>query len=426
MSRADLIVGIQWGDEGKGKIVDKLAQHYDIVVRYQGGHNAGHTIIVGMQKLALHLVPSGILYPHCQNIIGNGTVIRPSALLKEMRSLNLLCDIQETQQKLLISNKAHLVFSYHEFLDKLKEQLSCNAIGTTCKGIGPAYTDKIARAGVRVGDLQNPKELIQRIEKYFDTDYIHLAQKKAQEIGLAFPSMEEISDEINEAQSLLPFIKDTTSILWQALSNGKKVLLEGAQGSMLDIDHGTYPYVTSSNTLASGACSGSGLAPSDLGRVIGIAKAYCTRVGNGPFPTEEQGAMGDMLREKGAEFGVTTGRSRRCGWLDLVALKYACRLNGCKDIALMKIDVLDELETIKVCTAYKQNGLLLSTPPYDYNNLEPVYETFKGWKSTKGIREFAQLPKEAQEYVKIIEERAGVKVTLVSTGPDRADTIIMP
>lgn len=418
MRKVDLIVGIQWGDEGKGKIVDRLAKDYQLVVRYQGGHNAGHTIVVGNKKIALHLIPSGILYPHCKNIIGGGTVVRPYALLEEMKSFSTL------RGRLFISDKAHLILPHHETLDQLKERLATTAIGTTGKGIGPAYTEKVARTGMRVGDLLKPEELIENVREYLCGDYILFLQKRATEVGLKFPSLEDVVQEIRVAhQELSPYILDTTEMVWEAMDRGEKILLEGAQGSMLDIDHGTYPFVTSSTTLASGACSGVGIAPSDLGHVIGIAKAYCTRVGNGPFPTEEMGEFGEELRQKGGEFGATTGRARRCGWLDIVALRYACRLNGCSELALMKLDVLDGIENLKICVGYKQQGKTLLHPPYDYANLEPIYENVRGWQSSKGVRNFSQLPKEAQDYIQIIEEKVGTKISIVSTGADREDTI---
>lgn len=411
----DLIVGIQWGDEGKGKIVDRVAKNYDCVVRYQGGHNAGHTIVTGNKKLALHLIPSGILYPHCKNIIANGTVVRPYALLNEMKDFNNL------EGRLFISQKAHLVLSYHEIIDKCQEVIQ--AIGTTGKGIGPAYADKIARCGMRVGELENTASLLDKINAHLNTHVMQSYAKQAKEYGIPFPTLEEINEELTAAKALLPFITDTTAMLWEAISVHERILLEGAQGSMLDIDHGTYPFVTSSNTLACGACAGTGIAPHDLRKVIGVAKAYCTRVGNGVFPTEDLGHYGDFLRKRGQEFGTTTNRPRRCGWLDLVALRYACRLNGCKEIAMMKIDVLDGLDSIKVCVAYEQNGKIYDSMPYNYENLTPVYTTLEGWKGSEGTKTFAQLPKNAQHYINFIEEQAQVKVSFLSTGADREDTI---
>lgn len=324
---ADLVVGIQWGDEGKGKIVDALAKTYDYVVRYQGGHNAGHTIVVNGQKIALHLIPSGILYPHCKNVIGNGVVIDPSALLRELEPFTNL------QGRLFISDKAHIILPYHSMLDKAKElSKKDKAIGTTGKGIGPAYTDKVARNGIRMVDLRSFGTLEQKV-----TNAINDMQILQEKYAFTLPSVDSVMSALeSSAKVLLPFVCDTTQLLWKAQEEGKKILCEGAQGSMLDIDHGTYPFVTSSSTTASGACSGTGLAPRDLKEVIGVAKAYCTRVGNGVFPTEDFGNEGEYMRQKGAEFGTTTGRSRRCGWFDAVAVKYACRLNGCTKLGIMK------------------------------------------------------------------------------------------
>ena len=411
-TKADLIVGIQWGDEGKGKMVDLLAQNYDYVVRYQGGHNAGHTIVVEGKKYALHLIPSGILYPKCKNIIGNGVVISPSALIEEMQQFS------ELEGRLFISTKAHLILPYHEFLDKLSEKRAKKAIGTTGKGIGPAYTDKIARKGFRVGDLRDTQSLCEKIlELMEEKDIINL--------GGEIPTKEALKATLDSyAQALLPFIANTTDMLWKAMDRGEKILCEGAQGSMLDIDHGTYPFVTSSTTTASGACSGTGISPRELGDVIGITKAYCTRVGNGPFVTEEEGEIGETLRQKGGEFGVTTGRARRCGWLDAVAVKYACRLNGVNALAMMKLDVLDGFDEVKVCVQYQdKNGNVLESFHFDFEGICSIYKTFKGWDKAAGIREFDALPKEAQEYILELEKFIGVKFTMISTSPDRNDTI---
>ena len=415
MNAVDLIVGIQWGDEGKGKIVDRIAKNYDFIVRYQGGHNAGHTIVTGNKKLALHLIPSGILYPHCKNIIANGTVIRPRALLDEMK------DFSDPEGRLFVSQKAHLILPYHEAIDRIKE--SVQAIGTTGKGIGPAYTDKIARCGLRVGELADKEKLLAKIHTHLESPIMQAYRAQADACNVPFPTMHEICEEIDAAQELLPYITDTTAMLWDALDNNDRILLEGAQGSMLDIDHGTYPFVTSSSTLACGACAGTGLAPNTLHRIIGVTKAYCTRVGNGIFPTEDNGYAGDFLRQKGSEFGTTTGRARRCGWLDLVALKTACRLNGCSEIAMMKLDVLDGCGSIKVCTAYEQNGKNLSYFPYNYDNIKPVYITMDGWEQSAGTKTFIQLPKAAQDYIHFIEEQTKVRVSFLSTGADREDTI---
>lgn len=416
VSKADLIVGIQWGDEGKGKMVDLLASNYDYVVRYQGGHNAGHTIVVEGKKYALHLIPSGILYPSCKNIIGNGVVISPRALIAEMAQFEQLYG--GLKGRLFISTKAHLILSYHEFLDQLSEKSAKVAIGTTGKGIGPAYTDKVARSGIRIEELKHTQSLTQKVLEKLQ----NLTQNG---LEIPIPTQEELKAEFDlYANALLPYVTNTTAMLWNAMDRNQKILCEGAQGSMLDIDFGTYPFVTSSTTTAAGACSGTGIAPSALDKVIGITKAYCTRVGNGPFPTEERGEIGETLRVKGGEFGVTTGRARRCGWLDAMAVKYACRINGVSELALMKIDVLDGFETIQVCTGYKdKGGNVLEDFPSDLEQVAPIYQSFQGWDKTAGVREFAKLPRCAQEYVLALEEFIGVKITMISTSPDRNDTI---
>lgn len=411
---ADLIVGIQWGDEGKGKIVDAMAGEYDYIVRYQGGHNAGHTIVINNKKIALHLLPSGILYEHCKNIIGNGVVINLEALLTEMKSFDNL------QGRLFISDKAHIVLPYHEMLDKAKEKSKDKAaIGTTGKGIGPCYGDKVSRNGVRLMDLHNPTQLKTKIQAIYDQ--IQYTQSL---YDITLPSVESVVEYIESvSHQILPFATNTTQLLWDAQTKGEKILLEGAQGSMLDIDHGTYPFVTSSTTIAAGACSGSGLAPRDIQRVIGIAKAYCTRVGNGVFPTEEKGATGEKLREAGKEFGTTTGRSRRCGWFDAIAVRYACRLNGCESLSIMKLDVLDGFSSIKVCVGYEYKGKEIDYIPTDYQCVRPIYREFEGWDKTSNIRVFSDLPKAAQYYIKELEHITGTKIAIVSTSPERDDTI---
>ncbi|MBX7491144.1 adenylosuccinate synthase [Helicobacter turcicus] len=416
VSKADLIVGIQWGDEGKGKMVDLLARNYAYVVRYQGGHNAGHTIVTEGKKYALHLIPSGILYPNCKNIIGSGVVISPKALITEMAQFENMHG--GLQGRLFISAKAHLILSYHELLDQLNEKSAKVAIGTTGKGIGPAYTDKVSRNGIRIEELKNTESLAQRVLEKFQS-------LSAKGIVIPTPTFEDIKTELDSyAKALLPYLANTTAMLWKAMDNNEKILCEGAQGSMLDIDFGTYPFVTSSTTTAAGACSGTGIAPRELGEVIGITKAYCTRVGNGPFPTEEEGEIGETLRTKGGEFGVTTGRARRCGWLDAMAVKYACRINGVSALAMMKLDVLDGFASIQVCTGYKdKKGNVLKDFPNDLAQVTPIYQSFKGWDKTAGVREFAKLPKDAQDYILALEQFIGVKITMISTSPDRNDTI---
>ncbi len=414
--QADMIVGLQWGDEGKGKIVDHMAQTHDVVCRFAGGHNAGHTIVVDGVSYALHLIPSGVLNPKAINIIGNGVVLSPENLIdKELKQFPSL------EGRLFISDKAHLLLPYHAQIDQAKEKLRKRAIGTTGKGIGPAYADKIARSGHRVGELHNPKKLTQKILSYFED---HRVMFDVMEIEQPDPS--ELKDLLTHYRDQLEcYITDTTNLLWDYLQEGKKILLEGAQGTMLDIDHGTYPFVTSSNTVSAGACTGLGLNPKDIGRVTGIAKAYCTRVGNGPFPTEDFTEQGNRMADVGREFGTTTGRKRRCGWFDAVATKHACRLNGCDQIALMKLDVLDGFDEVKVCVKYRFEGEEIDYVPYDLEGVEPIYESFKGWKSVKGIREYDVLPQEAKRYIKEIERLTQTKVGIISTSPDRKDTIVV-
>ncbi len=413
--KADLIVGIQWGDEGKGKIVDMLAQKYDFVCRSQGGHNAGHTIWVEGVKYALHLIPSGILNPSAINIIGNGVVLSPESIIKEMRQFENL------EGRLFISDKAHLNLPYHSLIDQARERLKgTKAIGTTGKGIGPAYSDKINRIGHRVGELLNINKLVSSIIEYFEQNRVIFNV-----LEISTPNEKELKILLEEyRKALLPYITNTTNMLWTALDNGKKILLEGAQGTMLDIDHGTYPYVTSSSTVSAGACTGLGLSPKDIGVVTGIVKAYCTRVGNGPFPSEDLGKDGDIMAEVGKEYGTTTGRKRRCGWFDAVAVKHAGRLNGCDQLALMKLDVLDGFKSIKICKSYKVDGEEINYIPSSLDDLEPVYETLDGWDSVVGIREYNKLPQNAKKYIERIEELTGVKVGIISTSPERDDTII--
>lgn len=415
--KADLVVGIQWGDEGKGKIVDRLAKEYDFVCRSQGGHNAGHTIWVDGTRYALHLIPSGILNPKAINIIGNGVVLSPASIIEEMKQFSNL------EGRLFISDKAHLNLPYHSLIDQAREKLKGEkAIGTTGKGIGPTYSDKINRIGFRVGELLNPEKLSNSIMDYF------LQNRAIFEIlEIKTPSKSELLAEIEGyKKSLAPFITDTTQLLWRVIDEeGKRVLLEGAQGTMLDIDHGTYPFVTSSSTVSAGACTGLGLNPKDIGKVTGIVKAYCTRVGNGPFPSEDLGEEGKTIRQNGHEFGTTTGRPRRCGWFDAVACRYASRLNGCDELALMKLDVLDGFSEVKVCVAYELDGREIDYLPQDLESVKPIYKTFKGWDKSKGARRFEELPKEAQEYIKAIEEITKTKVGIISTSPERDDTIIL-
>ncbi len=420
-----LVLGAQWGDEGKGKIVDLLCKDFDIVSRFQGGANAGHTIVHNDQKVILHLIPSGMLHKNTICVIGNGVVIDPVALLEEIvmlekKGVNL-------SERLVISENAHIILPYHIAVDKAKEvyKNTTAVIGTTGRGIGPAYTDKIARTGIKACELLDNKKLREKIK-------LNVIEKNKQ-LNLIFESSEQVVDEqvnkfLEACEKLVPYIKDTSYFLNESISNGKTVMLEGAQGALLDIDFGTYPFVTSSNTTSGGACTGTGIAPNKIDRIIGITKAYCTRVGNGPFPTEQQNEFGELMSKRGNEFGATTGRPRRCGWLDLVALKYSVMINGITDIALTKLDVLDDFEEIKLATKYIINGKKTDKFPIYLNendNLEIEYETLKGWnKSIAGIYEFDKLPIEAQNYIKYIEDFTKIKVSLISTSPERNDTII--
>ena len=413
--KADVIVGIQWGDEGKGKIVDMLAQKYDMVCRSQGGHNAGHTIWVDGVKYVLQLIPSGILNPKAINIIGNGVVVSPSNILKEMSQFGSLVG------RLYISDKAHLNLSFHALIDQAKERLKGEkAIGTTGKGIGPTYSEKVSRNGFRAGDLLNPSKLCDDILECF-------VQNRAifDVLDIKTPTKTELLNELEDYSSkLAPYITNTTNMVWKALEENKRVLLEGAQGTLLDIDHGTYPYVTSSSTVSGGACTGLGLNPKDIGDITGIVKAYCTRVGNGPFPTEDFTHYGKTMGEVGKEFGAVTGRKRRCGWFDAVAVRYASRLNGCDKLALMKLDVLDGFDKIKVCVAYNYNGERIDYMPSNMDNVEAIYEEIDGWDSVVGIRKYEDLPINAKKYIEKIEEITNVKVGIISTSPERDDTIL--
>ena len=416
MSKADLIVGIQWGDEGKGKIVDMLAQKYDMVCRSQGGHNAGHTIWVDGVRYALHLIPSGVLNKDAINVIGNGVVLSPESIIKEMEQFENL------QGRLFISDKAHLNLPYHSLIDIAREKLKGDkAIGTTGKGIGPAYSDKINRVGHRVGELLHVKELCESILASFEQN-----KPIYEALDIKLPTKEELLVQLEEyREKLAPFIANTTNMVWKALDEDKKILLEGAQGTLLDIDHGTYPYVTSSNTVSAGACTGLGLNPKDIGIVTGIVKAYTTRVGNGAFPTEDFGKDGEIMADVGHEFGTTTGRKRRCGWFDAVAVKHASRLNGCDQFALMKLDVLDGFKSVKICKAYELNGEIIDYFPANLEEVKPVYEELEGWDKVAGISDFDKLPEAAKRYINRIEELTNTKVGIISTSPERNDTIVL-
>jgi adenylosuccinate synthase len=414
-TKADLIVGLQWGDEGKGKIVDHMAQTHDFVCRFAGGHNAGHTIVIDGKKYALHLIPSGVLNPNAKNIVGNGVVISPKDFIKEMLQFDNL------KGRLFLSDKAHVLLPYHASIDQARERMKGDkAIGTTGKGIGPAYGDKIARVGHRLGELLNPPKLTAKIMAFFEMN-----KPIFDAMELNCPNEEELLAELQGYHDILAeYICDTTQMMWKIMDEGHKILLEGAQGTMLDIDHGTYPYVTSSTTVSAGACSGLGINPKDLGKVTGIAKAYCTRVGNGPFPSEDFGAEGDLLRKNGHEFGTTTGRPRRCGWFDAVAMRHAVRVNGVDQVSLMKLDVLDGFDEVKVCVAYEVDGKEINYVPYELEDATPIYKSFAGWDKTEGVRVFDELPQTAKDYIEALEAMIGTRIGIVSTSPEREDTII--
>lgn len=429
----NIIIGSQWGDEGKGKIVDLLSADADVVARYQGGANAGHTIVINGKQYILHLIPSGILSPKTLCIIGNGVVVDPKSLLEELEMLkknNISYD-----GRLFISDKAHLIVSYHKIVDQIKEKQSVKAIGTTGRGIGPAYIDKCSRVGIRMVDMLDRDILTEKLRANLEEKNLLLTK-----IYNAEPiDIDKCIEEFVEYDKLMkPFIADTTLMINQARKDGKNILIEGAQGALLDVDHGTYPFVTSSNPTSGGACTGLGLPPTSINEVIGVVKAYCTRVGNGPFPTEQLPFenestepfedIGAYLRKTGAEFGSTTGRPRRCGWLDLVALKYSVMLNGISKIALTKLDVLNELPEIKVCIAYELDGKQIDYFPSDVPSLsrvKPVYKTLSGWrKSLSGYNDISSLPAEVKDYFKVIEDFVEAKISIVSLSPDRKDTIV--
>jgi len=420
-----VVTGSQWGDEGKGKIVDWLSERADVVVRFQGGHNAGHTLVIDGKVYKLSLLPSGIVRGGKLSVIGNGVVIDPWALLKEIATLEGQ-GVTITPETLRIAANATLIMPYHRELDALREDATKGVkIGTTRRGIGPAYEDKVGRRAVRVCDLESEAHLRARLE-------VALTHHNALRKGLGteeFDADTIVADLMEMAPKILPFMGNVWKELADASEAGKRILFEGAQGTLLDVDHGTYPFVTSSNTIAGQAAGGSGLGPSKLGYVLGITKAYTTRVGSGPFPTEQDNDVGQYLGEKGHEFGTVTGRSRRCGWFDAVLVRQSLSLGGVHGIALTKLDVLDGLEEIKVCTGYRHKGEIIDYLPYgmeDQADVEPVYETFEGWSdSTFGARSWADLPASAVKYIRRIEELLGVPVALLSTSPERDDTILV-
>jgi adenylosuccinate synthase len=419
-----IVVGAQWGDEGKGKVVDLLAPCVDVVVRYQGGNNAGHTVVVGRDKFVLQTIPAGILHPGTRCVIGCGVVIDPASLIEEMESL-----VQRgvtLDGNLYISKNAHLIMPYHPALDRASEaKLGARRIGTTGKGVGPAYVDKAARVGIRMADLLDERLFREKLE-------FNLAQKNRllREIydAQTFTVDEILNQYLRYAGWLAPYITDTALLLHRWIDSGYSVLFEGAQATMLDIDHGTYPYITSSSTTAGGAATGTGVPPTKIHGVLGVAKAYSTRVGGGPFPTEMTGKLAETIRARGNEYGATTGRPRRCGWFDGVVLRYAVRINGFDTVALTKLDVLDQCETVKVCTGYRYRGDIITEFPEEQTAMgaiEPVYEDISGWmSSTVGARNEVDLPAKARRYLERLEELIGVPFCLISTGPQRAETIL--
>lgn len=424
MGKNVVIVGSQWGDEGKGKIVDILTEYADVVVRFQGGNNAGHTVIVGDEEIILHLIPSGILHEGKTCVIGNGVVVDPQVLLEEIEMLKEKGFFRS--RDLLVSKDAHLIMPYHMKLDAAKERLRGDRkIGTTGRGIGPAYEDKVSRFGIKVSDLMHDRDFRVKLKTNL-LEKNHYIKTILREEG--FEMHQIYHDYMEMAEKISPYVTDTSLFLNEAMGEKKSILFEGAQGTLLDVDHGTYPYVTSSNTVAGEASTGSGVGPSRIDSVVGITKAYTTRVGEGPLPTELEEKGENALRELGKEYGATTGRPRRCGWFDAVAVKYSVRVNGIDELVLTKLDVLDNLEEINICTAYKYKGKILKSFPTETSVLEkcePVYETVGGWKSSvREARTFNDLPPKAQGYVKRLEEEVGAEVTILSVGAERKETII--
>ena len=421
-----IIVGSQWGDEGKGKIVDLLTEYADGVIRYQGGNNAGHTVMFEDKTFVLHLIPSGILREKL-SILGNGVVIDPAALLEEIKQLHEMN--VSIRDNLRISNNAHLVMPYHLLFDQLREsRKGKQKIGTTGRGIGPTYEDKVARSGIRLGDLRNSDQMKDRLTKIIEEKNSQLQHYfRAEQKCL---NLRHIFDELqNHFQELEPYLCDSAQLINDQLDEGKSLIFEGAQGTFLDVDHGTYPYVTSSNTLAGGVCTGEGIGPTKVSHVLGITKAYTTRVGSGPFPTELDDDTGEFLRSEGGEFGATTGRPRRCGWFDAVLVRQAVRLNGISSLALTKLDVLDKFEEIRIAVAYQlaDGTTTKNFPTLQLDKVTPIYKTMPGWKrSSRGIQQVDELPKELIAYIKLLEDLVSASVSIISTGPRREETILLP
>jgi adenylosuccinate synthase len=429
MSKVVVVIGAQWGDEGKGKIVDLLAERFDVVARYQGGHNAGHSVKVGDKSYALHLIPSGIIHPGKTCVLGNGMVIDPIAFFAEADRLSAQ-GLSVTPERVKVSSRAHLILPYHRALDHTSEErLGNEKVGTTLRGIGPAYEDKAGRRGIRVADATDAELLRTRIERNIEDANLIIRQYR----GTTLDPAQVFGEIAPLVERLEPFITDTTHFINRAVGEGHSLLVEGAQATLLDVDHGTYPFVTSSSTTSGGVCAGLGLAPQKISGVLGIVRTYTTRVGEGPFPTEMvegEDEIGQLIRERGHEYGVSTGRPRRCGWFDAFATRYAAEINGFDTVALTKLDILDMLDEIKVCTGYRLGGKACESFPAvskELRAVEPVYETLPGWRSsTEGITELEKLPSAARAYVEFISERIGVPVGLVSTGPERSQTILVP
>lgn len=421
---AVVVIGTQWGDEGKGKIVDYLAEKADVVVRYQGGNNAGHTVVVNGNEFKLQLLPSGILYPNKSCVIGNGVVVDPAVLIAEIERM---VEKGIDPSGLRISNRAHVIMPYHRLLDAVEEEYRGDfKIGTTKRGIGPCYMDKNARSGIRMVDLMDEEEFSAKLERNLEAKN-HLLSAVYQEEGFDFEAVK--AEYLGYAEKLRPYVVDTSEAINRAIDSGKKVLFEGAQATLLDLDHGTYPYVTSSHPIAGGACIGAGIGPSKISKVIGVVKAYTTRVGEGPFPTELLDATGDEIRELGREFGTVTGRPRRCGWLDACVVRYAGNLSGIDYMAITRLDILDKLKTLKIGVGYKYKGQILKEFPASLkvlSEVEPVYEEFEGWQTDiSGVRNYADLPANARRYVERLSEVAGINIGIVSVGPGRDQTMIL-
>ena len=417
-----IVLGAQWGDEGKGKIVDLFSERFDIIARYQGGHNAGHTVYVGEQKYVLKLIPSGILRSGRVAVIGNGLVIDPVALMAEIEMLEKLG--VDVRGQLKISNRAHVIFPFHRMVERISEDSPEKAIGTTSRGIGPAYEDKIGRRGIRVADLLDRDN--------FKAHYTGNQQDKrkiAAAFGIPATDDDVLAKYAEIAEKMRPMVCDTAALFAAAIRAGKRIMLEGAQGTMLDVDHGTYPYVTSSSAASGGACTGTGIPPTKIHGVLGVSKAYITRVGGGPFPSEDLGERGEFIRKAGNEYGSVTGRPRRCGWFDVPLLRYTADVNGFDSLIITKLDVLDGLDQVPVCTGYKIDGKLVEEMPASQSALariEPVFESLPGWsKPTAGITDFNKLPAEARGYLRFLEERTGVEIGCVSTGPERNQTMVV-